>query len=273
MTEIVIKPKSARSLFNASELWRYRELFYIFAWRDIKVRYKQTAIGIAWVLFQPLVTMIIFTMLFSGLVGKATQGLPYPIFVLTGLIMWNYFSGILTHATNSFVENETIIKKVYFPKEILPLSSALTAFIDFAISSVLFIVLLFYFHIMPSLLILVILPLAVLISTFSAIGIGFFLASFNVKYRDIRYILPFFMQLFFFLTPIVYSENVVPSQFRSFLFLNPITGILTILRQSIANAPEINYSPLVISFFVAAILFFLGLLYFRKVERYFSDII
>lgn len=273
MTEIVIKPKSARSLFNVSELWRYRELFYIFAWRDIKVRYKQTAIGIAWVLFQPLVTMLIFTALFSNLVGKTTLGLPYPIFVLIGLIMWNYFSGILTHATNSFVENETIIKKVYFPKEILLFSSALTTFIDFSISCTLFIILLIYFHIVPSLFILILFPITILITTFSALGIGFFLASFNVKYRDIRYILPFFMQLFFFLTPIVYSENVVPSQFRSFLFLNPITGILTILRRSIANASEINYSPLVISFFLAAILFLLGLLYFRKVERYFSDII
>jgi len=270
---LVIKPPSGLLNIDWNELWKYRELLYIFAWRDIKVRYKQTVIGIAWALFQPFVTMVIFSFFFGKLAKVPSEGVPYPIFVYSGLLFWNYFSSSLTNASNSLINEQNIIKKVYFPRLILPISATVTHLIDFGFSLLIMIGMMIYFKMQLSLHILYILPLLLIITTISSSGIGLFLSSVNVKYRDVRYILPFFIQILLYLTPVIYPVSIIPENIRWIMYLNPMSGVITIARSMFLNTGNIDYMSLLVSLFISFLYFLFGIYYFKKMEQYFADII
>ena len=269
--EIVISPKTF-GVIDLAEIIRFRELFYIFSWRDIKVRYKQTLLGVIWVIFQPLVTTLIFTVFFGNLAKIPSGDMPYPLFVLTGLVFWNYFSNSVTHAANSMVENESIIKKVYFPKIILPLSSLLTGFIDFLINlSLLFLFAIATGHI-PNLKILYLLPFSLLVTIFSSAGLGLFLASINVKYRDVRYILPFFIQILLFISPVIYPLSILSPSHKIYMAFNPMSGAVEAARGIFSGTPP-DFSLMIVSAFSSLLILFTGFIYFSKTERFFADIV
>jgi lipopolysaccharide transport system permease protein len=270
---IIIKPDSKFQLLNFSELWRYRELFFIFAWRDIKVRYKQTILGAAWAVFQPLISMIIFTVFFGTLAKIPSGNLPYSLFVFCGLVFWGFFSNSLSHASNSLVENENIVKKVYFPRIILPISSVVTSLIDFAINLVILIIFTLVMGFIPSPLSLIIIPLGLLISSIAASGLGLFLAAFNVKYRDVRYILPFFIQLLMFLTPVIYPTTIVRPSNKLIMAINPMTGVIESVRSVISGSYQIDWPILLISAISSTFILIIGIYYFRRTEKFFADIV
>lgn len=268
----ITPPKKLVSI-NLPEIWRYRDLLYIFVWRDIKVRYKQTAIGVAWAIFQPFLTMLIFTIFFGRLAKIPSDGVPYPIFVYAGLLLWNYFSIALTNASDSLVLNENIIKKVYFPRLILPLSTAVTPILDFALALIVLFGLMIFYHFTPNILGLVLIPFLLLISLCSAWGLGVFLASINVKYRDVRYALPFFIQIMLFLTPVIYPVSMIPQKYQWIIYLNPMSGVIQTARTSLFGSGPIDWSILMMSFGISLLLVYAGIYYFRKTERFFADIL
>lgn len=269
----VITPPKRLVDINLPEIWRYKELLYTFAWRDIKVRYKQTVLGIAWAIFQPLFTMIIFTVFFGNLAKIPSDGVPYPIFVYSGLLFWTYFSSSLTNASNCMVDNEGIIKKIYFPRLLLSVSATVTPIIDFCFTFVVFLGLMAVFRFVPNFLGLLVTPLLLLISMVTASGIGLFLASVNVKYRDVRYILPFFIQILMFVTPVIYPVSIIPESYKWIAYLNPMTGVINSARVLILGGGSFDWLGIYISTIAAIIYFILGVMYFRKTERFFADII
>ena len=269
----VIKPNPKWYFVNFREIWKYRDLFYIFAWRDIKVRYKQTILGVGWAIFQPLFSMFIFTIFFGNFAKVSSGNLPYSLFVLNGLVFWNFFSGILSRASNSLVENESIVKKVYFPRVILPLSTIGSNLIDFMMSFVILLAVTFYYHFVPNMLALALVPLGLIIGALGASGLGLLLAAFNVKYRDVRYILPFFIQTMIFLTPVIYPTSIMRPSFRYIIALNPMTGVIEAIRTVFAGSTAVNWTILGISGAASVILFVFGLYYFKATERFFADIV
>lgn len=273
LKEIRIVPKQKWQLIDLHELWQFRELFYILAWRDIKVRYKQTMIGVAWVLFQPLVSMVIFTVFFGNFAKIPSQNLPYPVFVLLGLVFWGFFSTSMSHAANSFIENDQLVKKVYFPREILAFSSVVTAFIDFAVSLAMLGVILAIFRVLPNPAFLLMLVVGICITAISSSGLGLLLASINIKYRDVRYIIPFFLQLMIFVTPVIYPLNIVRPSFQFMLSLNPMTGVIDGLRTTLATGAIVHPEAILISLASSLIFFFIGLVYFRKTVAFFADVL
>jgi lipopolysaccharide transport system permease protein len=270
---IIIKPRSRWMLFDFKEVWRYRELFLVFVWRDIKVRYKQTILGAGWALFQPLTSMFIFTIFFGNFAKIPSGTLPYSLFVLTGLVFWNFFSGTLSASSNSMINNEDIVKKVYFPREILPISTIGTNLLDFSISFILLFLLAVYYRFIPHPLALVIIPLGIIIAMFGSVGMGLLLAAFNVKYRDVRYILPFFIQMMIFLTPVIYPTSIMRPSFRYLIALNPMTGVIEAVRIVFSGNMNINWPILAISAVSALVIFCIGSIYFRATERFFADIV
>lgn len=271
--EIILKPHRTNLYIDIKEIWRYRELFYIFAWRDIKVRYKQTALGIIWVIFQPLVSMVIFTIFFGNLAKIPSGNLPYPLFVLCGLVFWTFFSTALTSASASLIANENIIKKVYFPKVILPLSTIVTASVDLAINLVLLFIISLYFKYIPPVQTLGILCIGYVITFLTASGLGLFSSALNVKYRDIRYIIPFFIQIMLFLTPVIYPSSLLKSVNKMIFALNPMTGVIESLRTVISGSMNIDYITLGISAVTSVIIFLIGLVFFNATEKFFADLI
>ena len=268
----IIKPKKTFSLDDFREIWRYRELLYFFTWRDLKVRYKQTMIGAAWAIIQPFTTMVIFTVFFGKLVAVPSDGVPYPIFVYVGLLFWQFFSTALSETSNVLISNQSIITKVYFPRLILPLSSVITKFVDFAIASIILVGLMFYYGYLPHLSGFLLIPLLLLITFMAAVGGGLCLASINVKYRDVRYALPFFIQILLFVTPVIYPASIA-GQYSKLLALNPMTGVIQTARAALLGTTPINWSLLGISFIACLILLIFGIFFFKKVERYFADIL
>lgn len=269
---IVIKPKKGWSSLNLKELWLYRELFYIFAWRDVKVRYKQMAIGIVWAVLQPFATMVIFSVFFGGLAKIPSDGIPYPIFVYSGLIFWNYFSASLSSASNSLIINEAIIKKIYFPRLLLPLSSTVTPAVDFAFALVVLVGIMVYYQFTPSLLGIIILPFLLVLSMLAAAGLGSLLAAINVRYRDVREALPFIIQTLFFVTPVIYPTTIIPDRFQWLLGLNPMVGVIEAARAGIVGDRPINFQLLIVSLGMTIAFFVVGIYYFRKSEKVFADI-
>lgn len=269
----IIKPKSKFSFTELSEIWQYRELFFVFAWRDIKVRYKQTVLGVAWALIQPLFSMFIFTVFFGDFARIPSGTLPYPLFVLIGLTFWGFFSGILSAASGSLIANEGIVKKIYFPREILPLSTIGANLVDFIISFGLLLLVSLYFNFIPSGLIYLILPLGIVIGVFGAGGLGLFLSSLNIKYRDVRYALPFFIQIMVFLTPVIYPTTIMRPAFRYLIALNPMTGVIESARLIFGGGVAIDWQILAISGLSSIVLFVIGLYYFKSTERFFADIV
>ena len=271
--ETIIKPKSKWVLLDIKEIWQYRELFYIFAWRDIKVRYKQTILGAGWAIFQPLFSMFIFTIFFGNFAKIPSGTLPYPLFVLTGLVFWSFFSGTLSAASSSLTSNEAIIKKVYFPRELLPLSTIGTNLLDFLVAFMLLILVSLYFHFIPNALAFVVVPLGIVIGALGAGGLGLFLAAFNVRYRDVRYALPFFIQMMIFVTPVIYPTSIMRPSFRYLIALNPMSGVIEAVRTVFEGSSLINWTILGISATASIGLFIIGLYYFKATERFFADLI
>lgn len=269
----VIKPKPKWALLDFSEIWKFRELFIVFAWRDIKIRYKQTILGAAWAVFQPLTSMFIFTVFFGNFAKIPSGELPYSLFVLTGLVFWNYFSGILSRASNSLVENEGIVKKVYFPREILPLSTVGANLVDFGISLMLLMIVALYFHFMPNMLFLLVIPMGLIIGALGAGGLGLLFSAFNIKYRDVRYALPFFIQMMIFLTPVIYPTSIMRPSLRYLIALNPMTGVINAARVVFVGGTGLDWVTLAISAGASVLFFIIGLYYFRSTERFFADLI
>ena len=270
---IKIKPPRTNFYLNLKELWQYRELFYIFAWRDIKVRYKQTFLGITWVLFQPLVSMVVFTVFFGNFAKMPSGNLPYPLFVLCGLVFWTFFSNALASASASLISNENIIKKVYFPKVILPLSTIITGSVDLVISVMLLFCVSFYFKFIPPLSIFLVILIGYVISFLTASGLGLFFSAINVKYRDVRYIIPFFIQTLIFLTPVIYPTSIIKSSGRLLFSLNPLAAVIESMRGVISGNPGIDFVGLGTAGLVALVIFLAGLAFFNATEKFFADII
>ncbi|MEK7520329.1 MAG: ABC transporter permease [Patescibacteria group bacterium] len=270
--ETVLKPKKPLSWDDAREFWRYRELLYFFTWRDLKVRYKQTAIGVAWAILQPFITMVVFTIFFGKLLNIPSDNIPYPIFVYIGLLFWQFFSTALSETSNSLINNQAIITKIYFPRLILPVSIVLTKLVDFFIATVVLAGLMVYYSWAPHLLGIVLVPLLLFITFMAATGAGLLLASINVKYRDVRYALPFFIQLLLFVTPVIYPASIAGS-YAWLLALNPMTGVIQTARGSLLGTEPINWLLLGVSCATMFVLFVVGVLMFKKVERYFADIV
>jgi len=271
--EIVIKPKNKWWQIDFRELWRFRDLTYFFAWRDFKVKYKQTIIGVLWVVFQPFITMVVFTVFFGNLAKIPSDNIPYPIFVYTGLLFWTFFSTSLSNASNSFTLNEGIVTKIYFPKIIMPVASIVTGIIDFAVAAVIFAFMMGFYHYTPSITGLLLLPLLIIMTMLSSLGIGLLLASLNVKYRDVRYILPFFIQLLIFVTPVIYPVSIVSPENRWILGLNPMSGIINAARSGLLGGSPIDWTLLGISAVSMIVYCLIGFVYFRMVEKYFADVI
>jgi lipopolysaccharide transport system permease protein len=269
---IVIKPKKLFSFSDLREVWEYRELLYFFTWRDLKVRYKQTAIGVLWAVFQPFITMVVFSVFFGGLLKIPSDGVPYPIFVYTGLLFWQFFSSALSDTSNVLITNQAIITKVYFPRLILPLSSVATKLIDFGIAAVILVGMMIYYGYTPHILGLLILPLLLIITFMASVGFGLFLASINVKYRDVRYALPFFIQILMFVTPVIYPAGIV-GKYSWILALNPMMGVIQTARAALLETTVLNWTLVSISLVATFILMIIGIYTFKKTERYFADII
>lgn len=270
--ETIIKPVKGLLGIDLKELWRYRELFLFLSWRDIKVRYKQTSIGIVWAVLQPLLTMVVFSVVFGRVAGVKSGVIPYPIFVYAGLLFWDYFSNSLSTASNSLVAEQNIIQKVYFPKVIIPLASTLVFLLDFFFASVIFIGLMIYYHFFPSLAgILLVIP-SIIITFLSFSGLGLIFASINVKFRDVRYALPFFIQLLIFLTPVIYPADIL-GKYKWLIYFNPMSGVIETMRVGLLGVGTINWPVFGLSALISILLFILGLVYFKKSESFFADII
>jgi homopolymeric O-antigen transport system permease protein len=255
-----------------SELWRYRELFYFLAWRDVKVRYKQTALGVAWAVLQPLMTMLVFTLLFGTLGRMPSDGIPYPLFYFGALLPWTYFAATLATSGNSLVVNANLLTKVYFPRVILPSSAAFSGLVDFAIGCLLLFGMMAYYGIVPGWRLLLWLPLMVLLFG-AALGVSMILAALNVRYRDIKYILPFLIQLWLFVTPVIYPISIIPDRYRLLVALNPLTGVIDAFRASLVPTKQIDWQLLSIASLVTLALCATAVVYFRKTERAFADIV
>lgn len=271
--EFEIKPQRKLSI-GLAELWEYRELFYFFTWRDVKVKYKQTALGFLWAVLQPLFMAVIFTMFLGDSISeKAKLPIPYVLFSLSGMLLWGIFSGGMSNAANSMVSNANIIKKIYFPRLIIPISSVLVALIDFFVACIVFVSLLFVYQVKINYSSMVLLPVGVFITCLSAMGCGTLLAALNVKYRDVRYIVPFLIQGLLFLTPVMYPISITNNTFiRRLLQLNPLSGALELIR-SLFVGYSVNIETVIISLVSSVTLFIVGILYFRKTESYFADLV
>jgi len=256
------------------DLWRYRELFYILAWRDILVRYKQTVIGFAWALLRPLLTMVVFTVIFGKLAKLPSEGAaPYAVMVYAAMLPWQFFANSLTESSNSLIGNEKLISKVYFPRLIIPASSVITSFVDFLISSAILVVIMAWYQYWPSLRVLT-LPFFIAIAFAAAMGLGLWLTALNVKYRDFRYIVPFIVQFGLYVSPVGFSSSIVPEQYRLIYSLNPMVSVIDGFRWAILGNDSNIYLPgFCLSLGVVAFMLVYGVFYFRKTEKKFADII
>ena len=268
--ETIITPRKAISL-DLRELWAFRELLYIFTWRDLKVRYKQTILGVGWVLFQPMVTTAIFSIFFGKLAKLPSEAMPYPLFVLVGLTIWTFFSSALSTGGISLVSYESMLKKVYFPRIIIPLSATLTAFVDFGITLLFLAGFIVYYRFTPSVESLWLFPLLLVILLMVLIGLSVFTAALNVKYRDIRFILPFFIQIGLFISPVIYPIGIIYDYRKWFLYLNPLSAVIESTR-SLISGSAMNWPLIITGLATSSLILILGLVYFSQTESYFADI-
>jgi lipopolysaccharide transport system permease protein len=268
----IIRPKKTFSLDDIREIWRYKELLFFFVWRDFKVKYKQTIIGVAWAIIQPFTTMVVFSVIFGKLAQIPSDGVPYPIFVYTGLLFWQMFAGALGAVSGTFISNASIITKVYFPRIILPIADSANQIVDFFFASIVLLFLMFYYGYYPHLGGILILPILILLTLMTAIGAGLVLASLNVKYRDVRYALPFVMQMLIFITPVIYPPSIA-GEYSWILAINPMTGVIKAARGSLLGTEPINWLLLGISFLAVSVVMAVGIVFFKQTERYFADII
>ena len=256
------------------DLWRYRELFYFLAWRDILVRYKQTAIGIAWALIRPFLTMIVFTVVFGNLANlQARSPIPYPILVFAGMLPWQFFANALGECSSSLIGNANLISKVYFPRLIVPTSAVIVSFVDFMISGIILLGLMAWYNFVPSIRILT-LPLFIIIATAASMGVGLWLAALTVKYRDFRFVVPFIIQFGLYISPVGFSSSIVPEQWRLLYSLNPMVSVIDGFRWAIIGGDSTLYLPgFCLSLALVFVFLWSGIWYFRKTERTFADVI
>jgi lipopolysaccharide transport system permease protein len=267
-----ITPPARWWILPFGELWDFRELVYFFVWRDIKIRYKQTAIGAAWAVLQPLLTMLIFSLFFGRLAHIPSEGLPYPIFYYSALLPWMYFAAALQNATNTIVENQRVITKVYFPRLALPLASVLSGLVDFAVSFAMFVVLMIYYGIRPTPAILWF-PVFILLAILTALGVGLWLSALNALYRDVRYVLPFLVQFWLFASPVAYPASLVPQKWRWLYGLNPMAGVIEGVRWSLTGHTSPPGRLIFVSTAAVLVLLASGLAYFQKVETTVADVV
>ncbi|HTZ40606.1 MAG TPA: ABC transporter permease [Syntrophales bacterium] len=267
----IIEPRASWTLLDLQELWHYRDLFYFLAWRDVKVRYRQTVLGGLWAVLQPLMTMGIFTIFFGQLAGVPSDGLPYPLFVYTALLPWQFFSNAVSNSGNSLIASTQLISKVYFPRIIIPSSSILCGLLDFAVAFILLVPMMVYYGIVPGSGILL-LPVLMAGFIMAAIGVGSILSALNVHYRDFRYVVPFMVQIWLFVTPVIYPASMVPERWRWMINLNPMAGLISAFRASLLDQ-AVPWADLVVSGLVVLLIFAIGLFVFLRMERRFADVI
>lgn len=268
----IIQPSHGWAALNLREVWRYHELLYILMWRDIKVRYKQSVLGVAWAVLRPFLTMVIFSVVFGWLVRVPTGDVPYPIFSYAGLLPWTFFAAALTQSSVSLVGNANLISKVYFPRLVMPLASVLACVVDFAVAFVLLLGLLLYYGVVPGPAALAA-PLFALLAFMTALGCGLWLAALNVKYRDINHTVPFLVQTWLFVTPVVYPSSLIPEQWRLLYGLNPMVGVVEGFRWALVGTEMVAGDLIAASTVTILVLLIGGLFYFRRVEREFADVV
>ncbi|NTU78054.1 MAG: ABC transporter permease [Chloroflexales bacterium] len=268
---VVIKPTQGLILLRWREIWEYRELFFFLIWRDVKVRYKQTILGAAWAIIQPVMTMVIFSIFFGRLAGVSSDGFPYPIFAYAGLLPWQLFATALSTAANSLVASASMVQKVYFPRVVLPVSGVLASLVDFSIAMVVLIGLMVWYRVAPTMAVLL-LPLFLLQALVCALGVGLWLAALNVRYRDIRHALPFVVQFWLFATPVAYPSSLLDEPWRTLYGLNPMVGVVEGFRWAFLGS-EPPSSMIAFSAVVSLVLLVTGAIYFQSVERKFADVI
>ena len=267
-----IDPPSGWTSIGFRELWDYRELLYFLTWRDVKVRYKQTALGAAWAIIQPLFMMLVFSLFFGRLAGIKSDGIPYPIFTFGALLPWQLFAHALTESSNSLVANERLITKVYFPRLVVPIAAVLGGLVDFAVAFAILLVMMFYYAIVPTWAI-VTLPGFILLAVMTALGVGLWLSALNVKYRDVRYTINFLIQFWLFATPVAYPSSIVPAKWRALYGLNPMAGVVEGFRWALLGKEEAPGAMLWVSVAVVILILIGGLYYFGRMEQEFADVV
>jgi len=268
----IIRPSRGWVPLKLRELWEYRELLYFLVWRDIKVRYKQTVIGAGWAIIQPFFTMVVFSVFFGHLARIPSEGIPYPIFAYSALVPWMYFSNALSQVSNSLVEHQRVITKIYFPRLILPLASVLSGLLDLSIAFTVLVGMMLFYGIVPTAAVWTV-PFFVLLAMVTALGVGLWLSALNVEYRDVRYAIPFLIQFWLFATPIAYPSSVVPERWRPLYGLNPMAGVVEAFRWALLGKAEGPGPMLAVSVAAVILLLISGLFYFRRMEKTFADVV
>lgn len=273
---LVIQPSRGLASLQLRRLWAYRELLYFLVWRDIKVRYKQTVLGMLWIVFQPVVSMVVFSILFGGLLKVPSGGVPYPIFAYAALLPWNYFASSLTRSSTSLVHSTHLITKIYFPRMIIPISGVLSGLVDFAVAFLVLIGLMIYYGVVPTPAV-VLLPALLLLAMLTALGFGLWLSALNVRFRDIQYLIPFMVQIWMYVTPVIYGSELIPERFRFLLGLNPMTGVVEGFRWALLGAQLADAQPpgplFAISIAITLLVLISAAIFFRTTERTFADIV
>jgi lipopolysaccharide transport system permease protein len=269
---MVIKPQKGLKIINIKELVEYRDLLYLLISRNIKVRYRQTVLGGLWAIIQPFFMMVVFSVFFGSLAKIPSDGVPYPIFTYSAMIAWSYFSGSLTSSTNSLTSEAGIITKVYFPRIIMPLTPIFSGLLDFFIAFIILILMMLYYHIYPTINVLLI-PFLVIITMLTASGAGMFLCALNAKYRDISFTVPFLAQFWMFASPVVYPVSLLPAKYHMIWAINPMVGVIEGFRSALLGTVPFPTTMVLMSLGISIVLFFVGAMYFKQTERFFADII
>jgi len=267
-----IRPNRGWQPLDLKQLWQYRELMYFLSWRDIKVRYKQTALGATWAVIQPLMTMVVFSIFFGKLAKMPSDGLPYPLFAYAALVPWTFFANSLTQASNSLLQNSNMLKKIYFPRLVMPISSVISVTVDFVFAFIVLIAMMLFYGILPTVNI-VWLPFFMLLALGTALGGGLWLSAINVQYRDVRYVIPFLIQVWLFATPIAYPSSLLTEPWRALYGLNPMVGVVEGFRWALLGTETAPGTAVVVSSIMAGILLLSGAYYFRRMEKTFADIV
>lgn len=270
--ELIIRPKYGLLDVNWKELLEYHELLYFLALREIKIRYKQTIMGASWAVLQPLFTMIVFTLIFSNLAQMPSEGIPYSLFSYSGLLLWTYFQNALTNSGNSLVNNAQLLSKVYIPRIFIPTAPCLAGIVDYGIAMIILALMMAYYRYIPTAT-LILLPIVVLLSVLLAAGMGYWLSSICVKYRDVKFALPFFVQILMFVSPVIYPTTILSKNMQWLLSLNPLTGLINAHRAVLLGHVPVDYIGLVTSAILTIVIFISGVLYLRRTERYFADLV
>lgn len=268
----VIEPSGGWPKIDLRELWAYRGLLSFLVWRDIKVRYSQTVLGAGWAVLQPVLTMVVFTVIFGSFAKVPSDGVPYPVFSLAALVPWTYFSTALSGSSSSLISNTNLVTKVYFPRLVIPFGPVLAGLVDFAIGLAILFVLMLGFGIVPALSAVAVLPVLVIVMMMTAAGVGCWLAALNIQYRDVKYVTPFLLQVWMYASPIVYPLSLVPERYRLVYALNPMVGVIEGFRSVLLGTSFVEWSTISISLLFGMLLFVSGALYFRRVEGVFADV-